>query len=54
MFYKECPVRGVTCIERKEACTAGTEQASSALNATKLYFNYTTSKGVLSSGINAL
>ncbi len=51
MFYWRCPECGgfsemarvcTKCIKRKEACTAATEQASSALNATKICINYTT------------
>ena len=57
MFYKECPICGASldpgekcdCAEKKEACAAATEQTSNALNATKLYSNYTTEQGGVSS-----
>lgn len=63
MFYWRCPECGgpsemarvcKKCLERKEACTAATEQTSNVNNILKnLHFNYTTSKGAMSSGINA-
>lgn len=50
MFYKECPICGASldpgekcdCQERKEACTAATEQTSNANALKNLHFNYTT------------
>ncbi len=62
MFYWRCPECGgptemakvcKKCIERKEACTGGAGQTSNALNAIKLYPNYTTQQGGVSSEINA-
>lgn len=58
MFYKECPLCGANldpgeqcdCTEKKEACTAATEQTSNVANSLKnLQNNYTTSKGGMSS-----
>lgn len=61
MYRYKCPLCDANldpgekcdCGKRKEACTAATEQTSSAINAIKLYPNYTTQQGGVSSGINA-
>ena len=57
MFYNECPICGASldpgekcdCAAKKEACTAVTEQTSNVNNPKNLHFNYTISKGVVSS-----
>ena len=57
MFYKECPICGASldpgekcdCAEKKEACTAVTEQTSSVNASKNLHFNYTTEQGGVSS-----
>lgn len=57
MFYNECPICGASldpgekcdCAEKKEACTAATEQTSSVNASKNLHSNYTTEQGGVSS-----